>query len=138
MKKRISFTKYQSIIDTTIICLSAFISVENVLYTIIRLIVYIKAIQYIYKNYQTNRIAIVTEKAEELKIHLLEKFSHGITIYDAVGAYTNTAKKVLEIYASNFETYEYLAAIKEVDPKAFVTTTKVQMISGNYVQRTII
>ena len=61
-----------------------------------------------------------------------------MTIYDAVGGYSNLSKKVIEIYANNFETPEYLALISEVDPKAFVITTKVKTIRGNYNQRTVV
>lgn len=61
-----------------------------------------------------------------------------MTIYDAVGGYTNKCKKVIEIYAINFEIPEYMALIHSVDPKAFIITTKVKMIHGNYVQRSVI
>ncbi len=138
MKKRIPFTKYQFMFDFSIIVASSLISVENVLYTIIRLIVYMKILQSVYQTYQTTRIEVITDKAEELKKVLLEHFNHSMTIYDAIGGYTNAARKVIEIYASNFETSEYLAIIHSIDPKAFIITTKVKMISGNYVQRSVI
>ncbi len=138
MKKRIAFTKYQTIVDTTIICLSALINVENVLYTLVRLIVYLKTIQYIYKTYQTNMIQIITTKGDEIKKALLENFNHSMTIYNAIGGYTNTGKTVIEVYVNTFEVYEYLDVVKKTDPKAFVGITKIQQISGNYVQRTII
>ncbi len=138
MKKRISFTKYQFIVDFTIIGLSSLISVENVLFTVVRLIVYMKVLQAMYQTYQMTRIEIITDKEEELKKVLLEKFKHGMTIYDAIGGYTNRDKKVFEIYAINFEVPEYLALVHTVDPKAFIITTKVKMISGNYVQRSVV
>lgn len=138
MKKGIPFTKYQFLVDISIICSSSLISVENVLYTVVRLIVYMKVLQAIYKTYETTRIEIITTRCEELKKALFANFVHGMTIYDAVGGYSNTGKKVIEIYASNFETPEYLALIKEVDPDSFVITTKVKMIRGKYNQQTVI
>ncbi len=36
----------------------------------------------------------------------------------------NKCKKVIEIYAINFEIPEYMALIHSVDPKAFIITTK--------------
>ena len=138
MKKRIPFTKYQFLVDISIICASSLISVENVLYTVIRLIIYMKVLQAMYQTYQTTRLEIITDKAEELKKVLLEHFYHSMTIYDAVGGYTNKCKKVIEIYAINFEIPEYMALIHSVDPKAFIITTKVKMIHGNYVQRSVI
>lgn len=138
MRKRTPFTKFQFGIDITIICLSSLISVENVLYTIVRLIFYAKVLQAIYQTYQTIRIEIITDKAEEIKESLLKRFYHSMTIYNAIGGYTNTNKKVIEIYAMNFETPEYIRIITKIDPKAFIIITKVKMIRGNYVQRTVI
>lgn len=138
MKKRTPFTKFQFGIDITIICASSLISVENVLYTLVRLIIYVKVLQTIYQTYQTIRIEIITDKAEEIKNSLLKRFYHSMTIYNAIGGYTNTDKKVIEIYAMNFETPEYIRIINTIDPKAFVIITKVKMIRGNYVQRTVV
>lgn len=45
---------------------------------------------------------------------------------------------MIEIYAINFEIPEYMALIHSVDPKAFIITTKVKMIHGNYVQRSVV
>ena len=138
MKKRTPFTKFQFGIDITIICASSLISVENVLYTLVRLIIYVKVLQTIYQTYQTIRIEIITDKSEEIKKSLLKRFYHSMTIYNAIGGYTNTDKKVIEIYAMNFETPEYIRIINTIDPKAFVIITKVKMIRGNYVQRTVV
>lgn len=138
MKKRTPFTKFQFTIDITIICASSLISVENVMYTVIRLLFYVKVLQALYQTYQTTRIEIITDKAEEIKEALLKRFSHSMTIYDAVGGYTNNKKKVMEIYAMNFETPEYISIINKIDSKAFVIITKVKMIRGNYNQRTIV
>lgn len=138
MKKRTPFTKFQFTIDIIIICASSLISVENVMYTVIRLLFYVKVLQALYQTYQTTRIEIITDKAEEIKETLLKRFSHSMTIYDAVGGYTNSKKKVIEIYAMNFETPEYIGIINKIDSKAFVIITKVKMIRGNYNQRTIV
>lgn len=138
MKKRINFTTYQFIVDITIIVSSGLISIENVLFTVVRLIIYMKVIQAIYKTYQTTRIEIITNDAEKIKEELLKNFNHSMTIYDAVGGYTNQAKKVIEVYVSDFETLEYISLVNAIDPKAFIVTTKVKAINGNYVQRSVV
>lgn len=138
MKKRVPFTKYQFLVDLSIICASSLISVENVLYTVVRLIVYMKVLQALYQTYQMTRIEIITDKTEELRVALLKNFCHSMTIYDVVGGYSNKTKKVIEIYANNFETLEYLALINEIDEKAFVITSKVKTVKGNYVQKTVV
>ena len=138
MKKRISFVKYQFTVDVIIIVLSSLMSVENVLYTIVRLIVYMKVIEAVYKIYETIRIEIITNCADAIKNKLFENFSHSLTIYDAVGGYTGKNKKVIEAYISNFELNEYMEIIKTEDPNAFVVISQVKTIRGNYVQRTVV
>ena len=138
MKKRKPFTKFQFAMDFVIIISSSLISIESVLYTIVRLIIYMKVLQALYQTYQTLRIEIITEKALEIKEELLKTFYHSMTIYDAVGGFSNRNKKVIEVYAMNFEIPDYINIINRIDPKAFVVITKVKTIRGNYVQRTVI
>lgn len=138
MKKRISFVKYQFTVDCTIILLSSLISVENVLYTIVRLIVYMKVIEAVYQTYQTLRVEVITNKSEELRTALFKNFNHSLTEYDAIGGYTGKSRKVIEAYISNFELNEYLGIIKKIDPQSFVTISKVKTIKGNYNQRTVV
>ena len=137
VKKQLPFTKIQSTVDTVIILSSAIISVENVLFTLVRLFVYMTTIDRVYKIYKTNRIEIVTSKPEELRVALITYLGHGLTIYKCIGGFTNTEKSAIVVYASNYETPLYVEAVKEVDPSAFITVTKTLTIRGNYVQKTI-
>lgn len=137
VKKQLPFTKIQSTVDTVIILSSVIVSVENVLFTLVRLVVYMTTIDRVYKTYKTNRIEIVTSKPEELRVALLTYLGHGLTIYQCIGGFTNSQKATIVVYASSFETPLYVEAVKEVDPKAFISVTKTLMIKGNYVQKTI-
>lgn len=138
VKKQVSFTKVQTTVDTVIICSSAIISVENVLFTLIRLIFYMRAIDSIYKIYKTNRIEIITTKGEEMRVALLKYLGHGVTLYKCIGGYTMAEKDAVVIYASNFETPLYVQAAKEVDPNAFITVAKTKVVRSKYVQKTIV
>lgn len=137
VKKQLPFTKIQSTVDTIIILSSVIISVENVLFTLVRLVVYMTTIDKFYNIYKTNRIEIVTSKQEEVRVALLTYLGHGLTIYQCVGGFTNSNKSTIVVYASNYETPLYVEAVKEVDEKAFISVTKTKMIKGNYVQKTI-
>ena len=138
VRKQISFTKVQTTVDTIIICSSAIISVENVLFTVIRLMFYMRSIDTIYKIYKTNRIEIITTKGEEMRVALLKYLGHGVTMYKCVGGFTMEGKDSIVVYASNFETPLYVQASKEVDPNAFVTVTKTKVVRSKYVQKTIV
>ena len=137
VKKQLPFTKIQSTVDTVIIMSSIIISIENVLFTLVRLVVYMTTIDRVYKTYKNNRIEIITSKGEEVKVALLTYLGHGLTLYDCVGGYTNNKKQTIVVYASSYETPLYVEAVKEVDEKAFISVTKTLMIKGNYVQKSI-
>ena len=137
-KKGLSFTKYQTIIDGTIILLSAIFSVKMVLFTLVRLYVYIKVIDLIYNSYKIARLEIITSKGEEMREVLIKKFHHGVTIFNALGGYTLSNRQVLEVYLSAYEVDGYLRIIQKVDPGAFVVRTKVRIVNGKYIQKTIL
>lgn len=137
-KKGLSFTKYQTIIDGTIILLSAIFSIKMVLFTLVRLYIYIKVIDLIYNSYKIARIEIITSKGEEMRETLIKKFHHGVTIFKALGGYTLSERQVLEVYLSAYEVDEYMRVIQSVDPGAFVVRTKVRIINGKYIQKTIL
>lgn len=138
IKKQIQFTKYQSMVDVTIILLSSIISVENVMFTIVRLIFYMRIIDSYYKIYKTDRIEIVTSKGEAVRTALLKYLKHGCTIYNCYGGFTMNPKDTIVVYASNYETPLYVHAVKEIDPNAFISVTKTKTLKGNFVQKTIV
>lgn len=138
MKKKIPFTKYQMTVDVSIILLSSLISVENVLYTLVRLFVYMRAIDLIYSTYKITRLEVITNEGEKIREALVKKFHHGLTIFQAKGGYTLQERNVLEIYVSVYEVHDYLKIIYGLDSHAFVVQTKVKTIAGNYIQKTIV
>ena len=73
-----------------------------------------------------------------MRAKLIKKFHHGVTIFNAFGGYTLSDKNVLEVYISAYEVEEYLRTIQKIDPMAFVVRSKVQIINGKYIQKTIL
>ncbi|MGI6728669.1 MAG: YitT family protein [Bacilli bacterium] len=138
VRRNISFTKYSLIVDGLIILLSGFFGLETMLFTFVRLIVYMIAIDNLYIIYKVSKIEIITEKANELREMLLAKFHHGLTIYTVKGGYTLQEKYVLTIFVSSYEVNNYITSILECDPKAFVSVSSDLTIKGNFSKRTII
>ncbi len=138
VKKSISFTKYSFIVDCCIIGCSALISVPTALFTVVRLIVSILTVDKFYRIYTYVKIQVYTERAEELREAVLEKFNHGMTIYSVIGGYTLKEKKVLEIIASHYEIPGYVQEIKKIDPSSFIAVSNLTRIEGKFVKKTII
>ena len=140
VRKNISFTKYSFTVDLIIISCSAFFGLETALYTIIRLICSNIVVANFYTSYRMMKLQIITsnDKVEELRKKILERFHHGITIYDAVGGYTGESRKMLGIVMSMYEVDEYIAFIEKNDPKAFIEVFELKSLHGNYVKRTVV
>lgn len=140
VKKNISFTKYSFIVDLIIIGCSSLISVETALFTIIRLICSSIVVANVYTSYRMVKLQIITssDKLEELRTKILDKFHHGITIYDVIGGYTLEHRKMMEIVLSMYEVDEYISYIEKLDPKAFIEVSELKSLRGNYKKRTVV
>lgn len=133
LSKHKSFTKVTLTLDLTVIlCSALFGSIEVAVYTIIRLIISVLVIDKIYTAYNYSKIVIVTDERQRMKDALVENLHHGLTIYQAVGGYTNKPKYVIEVICWAFETREYLRLAKKIDPKCFVSTVGVKSVEGNF------
>lgn len=132
--KNVSFTKVSLSLDIVIIILGGLVAgdVTIAVYTIIRLIIYILVLDRIHTVYNFMKIRIVTTKKEELRVALISNFNHGLTIYEAVGGYTNEPRWVIETIVSSFETGDYKSAVKAIDPNAFISFTAVKSIDGHF------
>ena len=101
-KTRTSFISISFYINFVIIVLGGILNgLEAAAYTIIYLIISVTVLGKVFTTYKFMRVTIVTEEKGRLKEELLKHFNHGITIYQAVGAYSNTPKYVLETIVSD-------------------------------------
>ena len=139
LKKKINLATFTFVIDLIIISFGWIVSgdIKVAIYTVVRLIVYIIAMDKLHTIYNYVKISIVTEKVEEMRAALLETSRHAITIYKAEGGFSRREKTVLETIVSNFETYEIVKQAKVVDPGCFVVQTDIKSIDGQFNRQTI-
>jgi uncharacterized membrane-anchored protein YitT (DUF2179 family) len=76
------------------------------------------------------KVSIITEEKDRMREELIARFNHGITIYSAVGGYTNKTKYVLETVVSSYEAEEYKNIAMQIDPHCFITYTGIKQIYG--------
>ncbi|MBQ8292431.1 MAG: YitT family protein [Bacilli bacterium] len=140
VKKNISFAKYSFIVDLIIIACASIISIETSLFTIVRLICSSIVVANFYTSYRMMKLQIITstDKMEALRTNILQRFHHGITIYDVVGGYTMEPRKMMEIVLSMYEVDEYINYIEKEDPKAFIEVSELKNLRGNYKKRTVV
>lgn len=133
LKKHVPFTKVSLSIDLAIICFAGIVgSIEIAAYTIIRMIIGILVLDKIYTVYKYAKVTVVTEEKQRLRDALVSSFNHGVTIYSAIGGYTNKPKYVLESVVWAFEISDYVRIAKKVDPNCFISTTAVKKVEGTF------
>lgn len=99
---------------------------------IIALFVSTYAIDWLVARLNLSTIAfIISDKGEELAQFLVDTSHRGVTVIDAVGAYTNEEKKMLFCALKEHETVGFKKKIEEIDSQAFTVFSESQKILGN-------
>lgn len=133
VKKQGSFSGVTLIVNSAIIFAGYFVEgcdIKIVCYTLVRLIIYVIVVDKMHTIYKSVMIKIITVKGEEVRQALIERFNHGITIYNAVGGYSLREKQCLEIVVSSYEIEEYRKIVKQIDPKSFIMYSSINKIDG--------
>ena len=139
-KTGIPFTYISGAIDAIIIISGAIIGadISIAIFTIIRLIVHVITLDKIHTIYKYQKITIITaDYVDEIKSAIIKRFPHGITIFQATGAYTNSQKWVMESVILTYELEEYRNIVKSIDPNAFIYHVSVKGIMGKFIRKAI-
>lgn len=122
------------VIDGLVILVSlvVFKDVNLVLMGVVSLFVSTYAIDWLVARLNLSTIAfIISDKGDELAHFLVGTSHRGVTIIDAVGAYTNENKKMLFCALKEHETVDFKKKIEDIDPQAFTVFSESQKIVGN-------
>ncbi|MCQ2116932.1 MAG: YitT family protein [Bacteroidales bacterium] len=84
----------------------------------------------LYGSKQSIQMFIFSGKYQEVGDMLLHKMRRGVTALDSVGWYSQQPGKVLVVVARKSQINELTTAIKEVDPKAFISVTPTASVYG--------
>lgn len=139
IKKHISIGYISLFVNVTIAILGAimFGNPAVVFYTIVRIISQSVVTDKIHTAYNFLKIEIVTNKSEEISTVLIHEIGRGITVVNALGAYSHTEKTILETVVSSYEVSRVIEFAKQVDPHVFVTVSPVKFVVGNFRKKTI-
>lgn len=115
-----------------IVLVGLFFSLVTALYTLIVLVMVSVVVDRLYTAYRRVKIEIITEKGDEIKKMLFEKFRHGMTTFEGKGGYTGNHKDVIIMMAFAHEAYYIKQAVTAIDPVAYITREDVTMMNGNF------
>jgi len=139
LKKNIPFARFSLAVDFVIICAGGIEAgnIEVAIFTIIRLLVHVIALDKIHTIYRFMKICIVTNKGEEMREALVKTFPHGITMYNVKGGFSLQDKVVLESIASSYEVEDYRNLAHSIDKDCFISVSKVDKVFGKFTRKAI-
>ena len=105
---------------------------ESALYSIIFQFVNTQIVNTFDNRYKRSNFIIISDKAQEIAHTIYIKYHHSVTLFDAIGGYTNTKKTVLYTIVGEYEANSLISTILEIDPKAFITIDNNQRLVGNF------
>ena len=123
-------------VDMFIIVLTLFVfenGFELLPYTITALLFCMYITDFVNDGYkQVRAFNIITTKPEEMSNAVMEQLSRGCSCMPAKGMHSNSEKTIVVCLVSKYQTSQLKNIIKEVDPMAFVYTTKVSEVMGEW------
>lgn len=129
---------YQIFLHGIIILAAGFIfGLDIAIYTIVSQLISSIVMDKVFTGYNFMKLEVITVKGLALADELKTRLPHGVTMIDAIGAYTHQEKTILYAVISTHEMQKYLRIISEIDPNAFVVMTGVQKVKGNFKKKII-
>ncbi|MGN0659469.1 MAG: YitT family protein [Emergencia sp.] len=108
---------------------------DKALYSIIFQFCSTQVIQILFKRYQKHTLLIITEQPNVIYGRIKAITNHDATLFKGVGCYKGVERQMLYSVVSSEEVSRVMAAIREVDPKAFVNVIKTEQIGGWFYNR---
>ena len=137
--KDISFGRAMLYVDACIIISSFFIvpnesisiSLQKVFYGFINLVIVNVSLDYmVNSNRQAVQFFIFSSKYDEIAYYITRHLKRGVTLLDSVGYYSGNESKVVTTITRLNQSSQLLSAIKQIDPNALVSQSKVMAVYG--------
>ncbi len=106
-------------------------------YTIIRIIISTIMTDRMHTAYQYLSVNIITVNPNDLVDSILTKLYRGVTLINVQGAYSHHDKTMIYVVISAYELHALVTMVKGVDETAFITTSPVKNVFGNFKRKTI-
>ncbi|MBP3407853.1 MAG: YitT family protein [Bacteroidaceae bacterium] len=137
--KDVSFGRAMLYVDACIVISSFFIiptadtalSLQKVFYGFINLVIVNVSLDYmVNSNRQAVQFFIFSSKYDEIGYYITRHLKRGVTLLDSVGYYSGKESKVITTITRANQSNQLLSAIKQIDPNALVSQSKVMAVYG--------
>ncbi|MDR1249557.1 MAG: YitT family protein [Treponema sp.] len=110
-------------------------SLDKALYSIIFQFASTMGLSSLYHGYQQKTLLIITGKSEEVYALISETTHHAATSFKGYGFFGKAERTLLYSVVSAYETGPLIAAIKKIDPMAFINVLRTEQINGRFYTR---
>lgn len=137
LSKKSGMDSFNVILGVNVVILSAagfLFGWDKAMYSIIFQFTSTQVLHALYRKYQQITLFIVTDFPADICRAITDVSRHGATVLHGEGAYEHTERAVVYSVVSAAEEKAVLAAIRRVDPKAFINLMRTQQIRGRFYQ----
>lgn len=105
--------------------------VENVLYGILLVLIYTVVLdKVLLMGASRTEIKAVSERADEIRMAILQQVDRGVTLLDAETGYLHNRTQMVFSVVSNREVAKVERLIRSIDPECFMVVSRVQEVRG--------
>ena len=107
------------------------LKLQKIFYGFINLVIVNVSLDYmVNSNRQAVQFFIFSSKYDEIAYYITRRLKRGVTLLDSVGYYSGKEGKVVTTIARASQANQLLSAIKQIDPNALVSQSKVMAVYG--------
>lgn len=131
-------------VGATVLCINVFIygsaifvfGFDRAMYSLVTYFLISKAIDVVLEGIDEKRsIMIISNHADIIADNILHEFKRGVTFIDGKGAYSGDYKKIIYCIVTRLEITKLREVVLDIDPKAFISISKVSEVEGGQVKR---
>jgi uncharacterized membrane-anchored protein YitT (DUF2179 family) len=127
---------YIFVANCVVLSVAAFLfTLDRALYSIIFQFTTTVALSRLYQGYQQKTLFIITGKSREVYELIRDRTHHAATSFSGIGRYEMAERVMLYSVVSAREANGLVAAIKKIDPNAFINVIKTEQLNGRFYQR---
>lgn len=131
--RNISYGKTSMFINVIIIAMLIFVKndIENLLFSYINMLITTMMSDFVIDGFrQSYQIMVFSPQNETIASRISKEINRGVTLMRAYGWYSHKDQDVLITMIHRIEKHEIMRIIKQEDPNAFISVSKVQGVYG--------
>ena len=130
----VSLSKVFLITDLMVVCLLLFLpdkAFTDMVYGIVEIVTFSLLIDFVVGGKKSSyQLFVFSQKYHEIADHIINELDRGVTVLEAQGWFTKQQRNVLFILISQKQLPSLTRAIKEIDPKAFMSVSSANNVYG--------